>query len=285
VLPAERIDVTTASAVFAPYWLRLRSEAPAGAPAPVGGGRVVDPGELGRSAIDGVKLDLDGPARLVLAEGYDRGWRAWCGDRALGAPQADGPFNGWAVTDRCTTARFAYAPDTAVRIALIASGGACVLALVVLLLAGPPARREVAVAGFGSGDGPARAPWRRAAILGLAAGVAAAGLIALRAGPPVAIAVALVARYGIGARPLIVAAAALLGVAVPAAYLLFQPPDKGGYSFSYASDLVGAHWLAIAALVLLTLALWRIVSSPRPARPARATPDRAPAARDPGPAA
>ena len=127
--------------------------------------------------------------------------------------------------------------------------------------------------------------WGRAAALGLAAGLAAAVLIALRAGPPVAVGVALITRYGVGARPLIVAAAGLLGIAVPTAYLLFEPTDKGGYSFSFATDLVGAHWLATGALVLLTLALWRIVSARRPARPARATPDPAPAARDPEPAA
>ncbi|HEX5620177.1 MAG TPA: alpha-(1-_3)-arabinofuranosyltransferase family protein [Solirubrobacteraceae bacterium] len=284
-LPAGTVDVTTASTVFAPYWLRLRSDAPAGAPAPVGGGEVVDPGELGRSEIDGVRLAVDGPARLVLAEGYDRGWRAWCDDRALGAPQADGPFNGWAVTGPCTTARFAYAPDKAVRLALIVSGGACLLAFVVLLLVGRPATREVEVAGFGTGDDPPRTSWGRAAAVGLAVGVAAAFLIALRAGPPVALGVALITRYGVGARPLIVAAAALLGIVVPAAYLLFEPTDKGGYAFSFATDLVGAHWVATAALVLLALALWRIVSARRPARSARATRGPAAAARDPEPAA
>ena len=80
-------------------------------------------------------------------------------------------------------------------------------------------------------------------------------------------AAALVARYGIGARPLVLGAAGLLGVAVPAAYLLFLPADRGGYAPRYASDLIGAHWLATAALVLLALALARMLSGPRePAR-------------------
>jgi hypothetical protein len=111
----------------------------------------------------------------------------------------------------------------------------------------------------------------------LAAGVAAGGVLALRAGVAVAPVVALVARYGVGARTLILAAAAVLGIAVPAVYLLFEPDDRGGYNFSYASDLLGAHWPAVAALVLLALALWRIVSArtapePEPDQPRRPDP-------------
>jgi hypothetical protein len=76
-------------------------------------------------------------------------------------------------------------------------------------------------------------------------------------------------------------------VAVPAAYLLFEPEDRGGYAPRYASDLIGAHWLATAALVLLALALWRIVSGRRaPGRPpGHASPARAAAAPGRGPAA
>jgi len=298
-LPAGEVEVTTASRVLAPYWLRLRSLAPSGLPAAAGGGRVVDPGSFGRSEIDGVRLALDGPSRLVLAQGYDRGWRAWCDGRPLGAPEPEAAYgNGWTVDASCEAARFAYAPDTVVRAALLGSGAACLLILVLLVLRrqpgrgrtpargfDPAGRRPAPVRGFDPADRPPRASWRRAGALALAAGVAGV-LIALRAGPVVAVAVAIVARYGIGARPLIVAASALLGVAVPAAYLLFPPDDRGGYAPRYASDLIGAHWLATAALVLLALALWRIVSGRRAqAPPARATPDRAPAAPGPGPAA
>jgi arabinofuranan 3-O-arabinosyltransferase len=290
-LPAGKVDVTTDSSVLAPYWLRLRSQAPAGLPAPSGGGRVVDLGTLGRSSVDGVRLALDGPSRLVLAEGYDRGWRAWCDGRSLGAPQPEAAYgNGWSVDAECTSVRFAYAPDRAVRIALLVSGGACLLVLALLLLRRPPKPLpEAELAPFGAVE-PAPVAWRRAAAIGVVAGVAGAALIALRAGPPVAVAAALVARYGVGARPLILGAAGLLGIAVPAAYVLFTPEDRGGYAFSYAGELIGAHWLAMAALVLLALALWRIVSgrrapAPPPARPAHGSPGRAPAAPDPEPAA
>ena len=288
--PGPADGVTTESELFRPYLLRLRSAAPDGLPAPIGGGRVVDAGRLGRSGLEGVRLDLDGPSGLVLAQSYDRGWRAWCDGRALGAPRPAAAFgNGWRVPAGCTSVRFAYAPDRVVRAALVVSGGLSVLVLLVLLARGAPAvRRTLAPCFDARADHPARLPWRTALALGLAAGAAAGALLALRAGAVVAPTVVLVARYGVGARPLIAAAAALLGVAVPAVYLLFEPEDRGGYNFSYASDLLGAHWLAVAALVLLALALWRILSArsapvPAPDPPRRAAPP--PAARDREPAA
>ena len=289
-LPARRTDVTTESELFRPYLLRLRSAAPDGLPAPVGGGRVVDAGRLGRSGLEGVRLDLDGPSWLVLAQSYDRGWRAWCDGRALGAPRPAAAFgNGWRVPAGCTSVRFAYAPDRVVRAALVVSGGLSVLVLLVLLARGAPAVRRTPAPFFDErADHPARLPWRAALALGLAAGAAACALLALRAGAVVAPTVVLVARYGVGARPLIAAAAALLGVAVPVVYLLFEPEDRGGYNFSYASDLLGAHWLAVMALVLLALALWRILSARRAPVPAPDPPRRAappPAARDREPAA
>ena len=282
-LPAGAVELTTSSALFQPYWLRLHSPAPAGPAATTGGGRVADPGDLGRSSVDGVRLALEGPSRLILAQSYDRGWRAWCDGRALGEPRPDAAYgNGWAVDGSCTEARFAFAPDRPVKLAMLVSGAACLLMLAALALRGPPARRaESPVRGFAPAARPARASWARAATLGLAAGFAGAALIALRAGPPVAIAAALVVRYGIGARPLALGAAGVLGVAVPAAYLLFLPTDRGGYAPRYASDLIGAHWLATAALVLLAFALARMLSGPRApaaARPARASRDPAPAA-------
>jgi arabinofuranan 3-O-arabinosyltransferase len=275
-LPAAEVDVTTQSDLFRPYWLRLRSPAPDGLPALTGGGRLVDPGRLGRSDVEGMRLDLDGPSWLVLGQSYDRGWRAWCDGEALGAPRPAAAFgNGWRVPRSCARVRFAYAPDRVVRATLVMSGGLSVLALLVLLARGaPPGRRSIAPAFAERADHPARMPWGRAVALGLAAGIVAAGLLALRAGAVVAPVTVLVARYGIGARPLILGAAGLLGLAVPAAYLLFEPEDRGGYNFSYAGDLLGAHWLAVAALVLLALALWRIVSArttpPAPDRPRRA---------------
>jgi MYXO-CTERM domain-containing protein len=33
----------------------------------------------------------------------------------------------------------------------------------------------------------------------------------------------------------------------------------GGHNSSYAADALGAHWVAVAAFVLLALALWRML--------------------------
>jgi hypothetical protein len=91
--------------------------------------------------------------------------------------------------------------------------------------------------------------------------------------------IALVLWRGIGARALALAAAGLLGVVVPAIYLLFPAKDQGGFNFEYAQDHLAAHWCAVGALVLLGLALWRVlagVSTATPPTPAAAPADEAP---------
>jgi hypothetical protein len=100
-------------------------------------------------------------------------------------------------------------------------------------------------------------------------------VFALRAGVAIGPAVALVLWRGIGARPLILAAGALLCVVVPLLYLLFPPEDRGGYNNEYAVETLGAHWVGVAAFVLLALALWRTVGA---ARAPRSAPDPAPQA-------
>jgi hypothetical protein len=60
-----------------------------------------------------------------------------------------------------------------------------------------------------------------------------------------------------------VAAAVLLALAVPAVYLLAEPPNHGGYDFNYAVDLIAGHWLAVAAIVALLGALIRTVAAAR----------------------
>jgi hypothetical protein len=99
----------------------------------------------------------------------------------------------------------------------------------------------------------------------------------------------LVARRGIGIRALALTAAGLLGILVPALYLLDPPRNRGGYASDYAGDEIWAHWAATAALVLLAFAAWRLVSRRslrEPAAPApRGSPGRAAEARDPARAA
>jgi hypothetical protein len=72
---------------------------------------------------------------------------------------------------------------------------------------------------------------------------------------------------GTGARALTTVAAVLLGVVVPAIYLLFTPPDLGGYNSSYPMDILGAHWVAVLAFACVALALVRAAAELRAASP------------------
>ena len=86
-------------------------------------------------------------------------------------------------------------------------------------------------------------------------------LFALRAGAALFVLLTFVLWRGFRTRTLIVTAAALLGIAVPLAYVIAQPRNQGGYGFGYATQAIGAHWLGVGAVVLLSLALWRIIRS------------------------
>ena len=79
------------------------------------------------------------------------------------------------------------------------------------------------------------------------------------------------------------AAAALVGVVVPAIYVIASPRNRGGYNFEYSIEVIYAHWASVAALVLLMVACGRTLAAARsgarpPApepvgdRPAAATP-------------
>ncbi len=71
---------------------------------------------------------------------------------------------------------------------------------------------------------------------------------------------------GFGIRQLTVAAAALLGVVVPLVYAIVSPHNQGGYNFEYSTKLIGAHWVGVAAIVLLGLVVGRSVSAVRARR-------------------
>jgi hypothetical protein len=55
----------------------------------------------------------------------------------------------------------------------------------------------------------------------------------------------------------------VLLVAVPVAYLVTDPRNQGGYNFNYSVELIGAHWLGVAAVILLGLAVWMTLSAAR----------------------
>lgn len=252
--------------------LRLRSPAPAGPVTASGGGRVVDPGRAGRGRYDGVRLATAGEAWLVLGESFNRGWRAWCDGRSLGSPvPLDAYANGWRLDRPCRRARFAFGPNRPVTwgywlSALIA------LVLVVVLVARRPRGRALAPLDRAPLPAPqdARVPLGRAAAIAAGAGVLLGFVFSIRAGVVIVPGLALLLWLGPSTRRLVLAAAALLGVVVPLAYLTFSPPNRHGDDFNYAVDHITAHWVGVAAVVLLLLALCRtLAAARRQAREAR----------------
>jgi hypothetical protein len=255
--------------------MRLRSAAPepvATAAAPPG--RVLDPGRASPDGRSGIRLDLRAPAWLVLGEAYSAAWRARCDGRALGAPvPVDGFAMGWRVPAGCRSADLYFAPDRAVRAGYLVSGLALLLALALLLLRRPPPPTVAAPPGtLPAADAPARLPVRRAAVAAIAAGLALGFAFAARGTPLFALTVFVVLRYGIGVRRLVLAAGALLAVVVP--ILTLTPGgDRGGFDPDFAAERIAAHWVAVAAVTLLILALVRALSTASAGRagaPARA---------------
>jgi hypothetical protein len=104
---------------------------------------------------------------------------------------------------------------------------------------------------------------RRSARLGLAAGAVLGFIFSIRSGLVIAPAVTLILWRGISARILVLLAGALLLFVVPAIYLSAPYHNQGGYDFGYAVELIDAHWIAVAAVVLLTVAVAQTLSSAR----------------------
>jgi hypothetical protein len=255
--------------------LRLRSARPLGPAAGAGragvaatgrGGRVIDPGVIGQSSVTGVRVALTAPSWLVLGESFNAGWRATCDGRSLGAPRVlDAYANGWLAPASCRKVAFSFAPQSPVRTSYLFSAVACAL-LLLFLVAG--ALRAPAPAPSRAADLPAEPPGRRlplprAAALALPAAVAIGYVFAIRAGAVALPLLALLLWRGWGPRTLTLIAAGLLGIAVPLIYLLVSPDDRGGYNFDYSVELINAHWVGVAAIVLLAIAAWRVTRQAR----------------------
>jgi len=267
VLMGEGIQyVRSLGGPFSVDLLRLRSPAPDGQPAEVGGGRVVDPGEIANSAVSDVRVALDGPSWLVLGQSYSVGWRAECDGRDLGEPSPiDGYANGWRAPADCRAVTFSYGPQGAARIGYGLSALVCAALLALLLLgrrrraprpADAPPRLEPR-------DAPARLPLGRAAALALVLTVPLALLFAKRTSVVILPLLTVIFWRGIGVRPLTAAAALLIGVAVPLLYVIASPIDRGGYNFEYSLQTINAHWVAEGAIVLLMVACWRAIADAR----------------------
>jgi len=282
-LPAGAVGVAGRPGVLRVDHLRLTSPAPAGTMVTNLGGRVLDPGRGGRGKRDGVRVQISAPSWLVLGEGYNRGWRARCDGRDLGAPRPmQGYANAWPVGAGCGDVDFAFAPNRVLPVAYLVSllGSLALIAVVAVLWrrrrrrderpVGAPVEHDV---GF-----PApRWPARRALAAGAAAALALGFVFALRAGVLLGPVVALVLWRGPGPRGLALAAGGLLGVAVPVAYALAQQDDRGGYNTYYANHHIGAHWIGVLAVTLLGLALALTLSRARVRRDGRAPGPPAPA--------
>jgi hypothetical protein len=294
-LPAGPLDVIALGGTLRADHLRLVSRRGGNAiPALIAA--EVRPGRLEFGARRGASVRVDAPAWLVHGESYSRGWRADCDGRDLGEPvPLQGYANAWPIdAPGCADLELTFAPNAAVRAASALSLGAApvllVLALWPVLRRRRTARRAAALEAAAPPDLPdpdadpadLRRPLRTALLLGAAAGALTGFVFALRVGVLAGPAVALVLWRGIPSRRLILAAGGLLAVVVPALYLLFPGRDRGGYSTTYPEEHLWAHWVTVAAVVLLATALARqlAVSTARGRRGAPAA--EPPAAGGPG---
>ncbi len=285
-LPAGESSVASdPGQVFRADQIRLASAAPepvATAALP----RVADPGEGWNGSRDGVRLALNGdPAWLVLAESWSKGWHAYCAarggeERDLGPPEPiDGFATGWQAPADCASARFAFAPQRAANVAYVISLAAVVAMVGFLLVAAVRRRRGVRPPEtVAKGSDPQKRsrssdpslgltppatppppdplihlPWRWALAAGLAVGLAGGFLFALRAGVVLAPLAVLALRAGVSVRRLLLVAATCIG-ALPLIYLVFPARERGGNEFDYPNDLVGAHWVALLAVLCLLAA-------------------------------
>ncbi len=261
-LPAGPADVTVAPGLVRPLIVQLRSPAPQPlAVAAAAGGALLAAGHQGATSYTGIRLQVNQPSWLVLGQSYNRGWKAGCDGRSLGPPRViDGFANGWPVGPGCRNVTIRFGPQTEVDVGYAIGAAACLALLLILLLRRPHAA-ELEPAWAASGR-MATAPWTagRAVAAGLLAAAGFGVAFGLRAGVVVGPAFALILWRGIASRRLLWGAGLLLVAVVPLLYLLFEGHDQGGYDIGYASQHLGAHWVAVAAYALLTLVLLRDLS-------------------------
>ena len=236
--------------------LRLRSPAPAPLAAAAATGRIISPGRLGTSTVSEVRLDLQRPTWLVLGESFDSAWQATCDGRSLGAPQViDGYANGWIAPAGCRTAAFVFGAQSSVDLSYVISGLAAVVLALLLIATRPPRAAIPDPQPFlDLGVPPRRLALRRALPLAVALGVALGFIFAWRAGALITVGLFVIFWRGLGPRALAATAGALLCVVVPVVYLIADPRNQGGYNFDYSVELIYAHWVGVAAVILLGLA-------------------------------
>jgi hypothetical protein len=253
--------------------LRLHSPAPdpvavAATPA----GTVANPGRVGTSSLTGVRLSgVTRPTWVVLGESFDQGWKATCDGRSLGAPRPiDGYANGFLVPTGCQRVAFHFGPQSEAIAGYIASALICATLVLFLLIGWRFIRRDRTEPVL---EGPVLADPRvralslpRAVLVAIPVAAVVGVMFALRAGAGAYPLLVLVLWRGFQPRTLVLAAAGLLGIAVPLDYLLRNVPNQGGYNFQYSLDVIVAHWIALAAIILLLFAGLHMVRGARAAR-------------------
>jgi arabinofuranan 3-O-arabinosyltransferase len=287
-LPARDVALTGSTGPLRVDGLRLTSVPPSRVAhaAVAGGGTVVDAGHDEHGGRSGVRLDVRGPSYLVLGESFDRGWRATCDGRDLGTPRPlQGYADAWPVDRGCRAVAFSYRPQRLADAGYLISAVGCA-ALLALLAAGAWRRRRRGAAGspaavvstdhLALSEPPAPTGLRVAFAVAVAlpAAVVIGGTFGLRAGAVAAPLLAALLWRGVADRALGYAVLGLLGVVVPAIYagvwLFGGEHVLGGNSTQYGADRLAAHWVAVAAFVLLAVLLWRTLAA---ARSGRRTPD------------
>jgi arabinofuranan 3-O-arabinosyltransferase len=124
--------------------------------------------------------------------------------------------------------------------------------LLTALLRGTPASVARRLVDVPASDPQLVLPWRWALGAGAAVGLAGGFLFALRAGAVLGPLTVLALRAGVTVRRLLALATACIAV-LPLIYIVF-PPRHRGNEFGYPNDLVGAHWVALLAVVCLLAA-------------------------------
>jgi arabinofuranan 3-O-arabinosyltransferase len=168
---------------------------------------------------------------------------------------------GWRVAAGCERAEMRFAPDSLVRAGYLVSLPFLLAMLGLVVVRRPPEPEPM------PDELPEpraeRLPVGRAAALALLAGAALGFVFAARATPLIALGTFLILWRGVGVRRLVAAAGGLLLVAVPVLTLAIGVKDRGGYNPEYAQVRIAVHWVAVAAVILLVLALARVLGAAR----------------------
>ena len=151
-LPAGETRLELDAGEPVPYLVRLRSAGEV--PVPASPGRVVDAGSADRSGgRTGIRLDLQAPARLVLAESYNRGRRATCDGQDLGEPEVGAAFGtAWRVPETCRNVTISFAPNRLVTAGYAVSAVVALVLLALLIVKRPPPRTDDPPLAGGEGE-------------------------------------------------------------------------------------------------------------------------------------